>query len=271
MSGMKSYALALWLAIPLLVLTEGCTAEHDYAVTVSWTINGYVPSRDFCNYFGIAGGRFEVMNRSGKVLKTLEADCASQVYVENEKYVGTYGGFQTSYAFDWGATYRFKVTLVDAQGNAVGRPIDELGNAVSVAYEGEFNVPYNRGEILSLDPFDYVQPHGPGASLTATWDDNSRNLGGACADKQVESVRIMLVSANNETFEYPYEFARASCAAGSWSSGSNKVLEIGTYLMRLEAHKPGDPTYPKYGAVTPVVVDGRNEAITLPLQTFTFN
>jgi hypothetical protein len=270
MSGMKSYALALWLAIPLLVLTEGCTVEHDYAVVVSWTLNGYVPDEELCSRLGIAHGRFEVMNRSGRVLKTLEADCDAQVWVEDDERQGDYGGFETSYAFDWDTRYYYKVTLVDASGNPVARPVDQMGNAVSQALEGEFSVGYDRGEILSLPTFDYVQPIGGVASLTANWSENSGNLPGACAAKQIESIRIVLVSAENPDFELPYELARANCADGRWAS-NGKVLEIGSYRFRYEAHKPGDPQYPKLGAPIPVIIDGTSEAITLRPETFLFN
>ena len=262
---MKSYALALGLGVSLAALTQGCTAEHDYAVAVPWLLNGFAPDRDLCDRLGIARGRLEVSNRNGGKTKTLEADCAAQVYIIDPTppaREGYYGGFQTTYAFDWDTTYLFKVSLVDAS-----------GSAVSPAYEGEFRVDYDSGEILSLGTFDYLQPVGTVSAVTASWSESTNDLPVACANHQIESVRVVLVTSDNPGFEYPYELARVACADGKWSS-NGKILEIGDYFVRYEAHKSdGTPNdaYPKLGEAIPVTVDGTSETITLPNQMFLFN
>ena len=103
MQNMEAPARLLVIGTALFALLSGCGKEEgDYAATVSWAINGMLPTPDLCQEQGIVRGRLEVQDRRGENAQSLEGDCASTVFVPSPDPRDTnyyeYGGFEGLYA-----------------------------------------------------------------------------------------------------------------------------------------------------------------------------
>jgi hypothetical protein len=260
---MSSYARAL-LALLLVGCSNlgwsGCTLgdNGDYQAAVSWLINGTTPNADLCAEQRIARFRFEVRTGSGRVLKTVESDCASTVKLDDGN---TYGGFLTTRAFDWGTDYYYSLT-----------PIDTTGNALSDAAESSFTLDFDAADIYDLNYLDYLQPIGTAASLAGEWRVGANSdiaaVAAACASKDIKTVRIMASSALDEKLVDAIQVAEAPCGDGKFVS-STKVLARGSYSFFYEAVSSigsivadGDPIE--------LLVDGTKDVV-LPREAFLSN
>lgn len=248
---MRSYALALG-SVLLCSPLWSCSADRDYQVAVSWTLNGMVPSAQTCQEQNIARGRFEVTTASGKQLQTLESDCAGIITLSDGHQ---YGGFLTTHAFVWDRTYNYTVTLVDA----TGAPRSMPGH-------GSFQVPFDSTDIYEISFLDYLNPNGSAAALSGEWSvAASTDLTAACTANRVSKVRVMVASALDPSFENPMQVGEANCSDGRFAS-SGKVLATGNYLFEYVAVSDGGNVV-ETGTSLPVFVDGTRD-IALPRQMF---
>jgi hypothetical protein len=229
---MSSYARVLVLLLLVTFTTAlgaGCTLgpNGDYQVAVSWLINGTTPNADLCAEQRIARFRFEVRTGGGRVLKTVEADCASTRKLEDGN---TYGGFLSTASFDWETDYFYALTPVDAQGTALSPPA-----------ERSFVVRYNEADIWELGYLDYLQPIGTAAGLSVDWvlDNSTTPLVDQCRTRKIKTVRILASSALDEKLENAVQIAEAPCSDGKYASAS-KVLARGFYSIFLVAITEND-------------------------------
>jgi hypothetical protein len=255
MQDMRAYALVLWLSLPLLSFTTGCSSDGEYKVVVSWLINGTAPSPAMCQEQGIARARFEVWSR-GKKLQTLETDCASLVerWQEGEggrggSYV-QYGGMITKRSFDWDESYHYALTLVDASGVPVSLP-----------GEGDFEVYYGDADYYELPYLDYFHAEGNAATVRGEWSAGAGDVAADCATRRIANVSLIVSSALDADFIDVLELGRVPCAAGVLDS--TVKLATGYYQFRYEAFSEGGAFI---SASEPIVVnvDGSQPAVILP-------
>lgn len=253
---MSSYARAVLglLATLTTALGAGCTlgANGDYQVSVGWLINGTTPSVDLCAEQGIARFRFEVRTGGGRVLKTVEADCASTIRREDGS---TYGGFLSTASFDWETDYFYALTPVDAQGKAISPPA-----------EGDFVVRYDEYDTWELAYMDLLRPLGSVASVAGEWRvGNGTDLAAACAAQDIKTVRIFASSALDEKLVEAVELGSAACSEGKYASNA-KVLARGFYNFFYEAVSSGGSSV-SVGDPIQVLVDGPKDVV-LPRELF---
>lgn len=222
---MRSYACTLGLLALCVASLSGCGSDGDYQVAVSWLINGSTPPAAMCQEQGIARARFEVRSAGGQKVKTVEGNCADTIKL-SDTYA--YGGFYTNTSFNWGTTYDYSLTLVDA-----------LGNPVSIAASSSFGLDWNRADVYELNYLDYVNPNGRSASLTAEWsfaNGTAESVAADCAAQRVTKVRVFATSALDDpnTLADAVQVAEADCSAGRFVS-NGAVLATGDYLFFLQA------------------------------------
>jgi hypothetical protein len=257
---MSSYARAL---VCLLLASfaawgaTGCTLgpSGDYQVAVSWLINGATANASLCTEQRIARFRFEVRTGGGRVLKTIESDCASMIQLEDG---AEYGGFLTSASFDWETDYYYALT-----------PLDAAGNALSAPAESEFYLEFDAADIYQLAPLDYLQPVGSAASLAGEWRvGNGTDVQAACLAQDIKTVRILASSALDTDLVHVVQVAEAPCGDGKYASGS-KVLARGFYNFFYEAVSSGGSIV-AHGDPIQLTVDGSKDVV-LPREAFLSN
>jgi hypothetical protein len=203
------------------VLTAGCSFDsgHDYAVTVTWLINGTAPSEELCEEQGVARVRFTV--RSSSKRRTLEADCDSSIVSGWDGL--SYGGLRTTVSFDYGVPYDYEVQMIDRAGNAIP----------TLGYEDTFQVHYGDELPVELAPLELWDPErSPIASLFGSW-----SIGGAdpdsasCALRGATDVAIEIASSTDAAFEDFVEIAFAPCEDGVLDT-RQPVLAEGEYVVR---------------------------------------
>lgn len=203
------------------VITTGCSYDsgHDYAVTVTWLINGTAPSEALCEEQGVDRVRFTV--RSSSKRRTLEADCDSTVVSGWDGL--EYGGLRTTVSFDFGVPYDYEVQMIDSAGNAIP----------TLGYSDTFQVHYGEDLPVELAPLELWDPtRGPIASVFASW-----SIGGAdpdsttCARLGAKEVAIEIASSTDAAFEDFIEIAHAPCEDGVLDT-RQPVLAEGEYVVR---------------------------------------
>jgi hypothetical protein len=203
------------------LIATGCTYDsgHDYAVTVTWLINGTSPSEELCEAQGVAQVRFTVESPSKR--RSLTADCDASIV---SAYDGLrYGGVHTTVSFDYGVPYDYEVQMLDRDGEA----IPELG------YRETFQVHFGDELPIELRPLELWDPErAPIASVFASW-----SIGGAaptsasCARLGADEVAIEIASSTDATFEDYVEIANGKCADGELDT-REPVLGEGEYVVR---------------------------------------
>jgi hypothetical protein len=192
---------------------------HDYAVTVTWLINGTAPSEELCDAQGVERVRFTV--RSPSKRRTLEASCDDRVVLASDGL--PYGGFITTQSFDYGVAYDYEVEMLDRAGN----PLPDLG------YGDTFVVYYGDEVPWALAPLELWDPgRGAIASVFGSWTINGRPPDAtSCAAVDADEVAIEVASSTDADFADFHEVAFASCADGELDS-REAVLAEGEYVAR---------------------------------------
>jgi len=207
----------LWLALAL-VLGAGCGLGNDYAVTVTWLINGTAPDPDLCRAVGVDRIRFTVLG-PGKE-RALYANCDDQVLLEDDGYY--YGGFVSTRSFEYDVRYRYRVEMLDRQGNLVE----------NASYTDSFIVSWGDYLPWVLAPLELFAPAGDLAGVSGEWAIRGRKPSAAdCQQLGAVSVAIDFASSTDENFDDAYEIVRGDCAAGTLIS-DGAVLAGGEYYVR---------------------------------------
>jgi len=239
-------------APPLLLLVftlalAGCRfgIGNDYAVTVTWLINGTAPSAELCRAQGVDRIRFTV-HGPGKE-RALYADCEEQVLLESDGYY--YGGFVSTRSFEYDTRYRYSVEMLDRQGNVVQNS----------GYSDTFEVSWGDELPWVLIPLELFSPEGTLAGVKGQWTfDRNKADAAACAELGATTIAIDVASATDLDFEDSYEIVRADCATGSVTS-DGPVLAEGEYLVRYVALNEEDDVVDEV-----VIMDtGRNRDLPL--------
>jgi hypothetical protein len=201
------------------VITAGCSSGHDYAVTVTWLINGTAPSEELCEEQGVERVRFTV--RSSSKRRTLETDCDSTIVSGWDGLA--YGGLRTTVSFDFGVPYDYEVQMIDSAGNAIP----------TLGYGDTFQIHYGDELPVELAPLELWDPErSPIASVFGSW-----SIGGAgpdsasCALRGATEVAIEIASSTDAAFEDYVEIAHAPCADGVLDT-RQPVLAEGEYVVR---------------------------------------
>jgi hypothetical protein len=211
------------LALALAALgAGGCKLElgDDYRVKVSWLINGTSPSPELCREKGVDRVRFTV-ETSGRD-RVIEGNCEEQIRLDDGYY---YGGFETTRSFDYGVRYRYRVEMLDADGN----PLRDYG------YSDTFWFDYGDGLPRELAPLELFEPKGRTAALFAEWTIDRRTPTQAECDRlNITDIAVDVASSTDGDFEDSIEIARAPCAEGVIDTVRG-VLAEGEYLVRYVA------------------------------------
>jgi hypothetical protein len=210
-----------------LAITTGCSFDggSDYAVTVTWLINGTSPSEELCESQGVARVRFTV--RSPSKRRVLETDCDRSIVSAWDGL--RYGGLRTTVSFDYDVSYDYEVQMLDDDGNA----IPELG------YRDSFEVHYAEDLPLELAPLELWDPtRRPIASVFGSW-----SLGGAVPTSalcgEADEVAIEVASSTDADFVDYVEIAAAKCADGELDTRA-AVLAEGEYVVRYSLYDAQD-------------------------------
>jgi len=217
--------VATLLSACLLMFLSSCSTGQDYAVTVTWLINGTAPSLALCRANGVDKIRFTVQTPSKR--RTLESPCESTVSLmdpETGDYL-PYGGFITTESFNYEVSYRYEVTMLDRN----GAPLPNL------SYEDSFQVYADDEQPWPLRPLELFAPLGELAVLDAQWDiAGSAPTAASCAQLGATEIAIDVASSTDYDFVDPVEVARASCVDGRLVS-DGRVLAEGEYWIRYVA------------------------------------
>lgn len=202
----------------------GCGFDpgHDYAVTSTWLLNGAAPDATRCKELGIAQFRL-TMNGPGPAT-TLQAACERTLQIERV----TYGGFETTRAFDFGVAYEYRVEALDAQGHVLyAFPAPEQAPLVVSATQGDF-VP------VDLYTVDVFEPFGDVASFSAAWVFGDSDLATDCARNGIKRVQLWVASATDPEFVDYDVVSTSACKDGKVASDGN-VLARGEYFVKYVA------------------------------------
>jgi hypothetical protein len=214
------FSWTLGAALAPLVAT-GCSYDsgHDYAVTVTWLINGTSPSEALCEAQGVDQVRFTV--RSPSKRRTLTADCEDAIVSAYDGLL--YGGVHTTVSFDYGVPYDYEVQMLDEQ----GQEIPELG------YHDTFQVHFGDELPIELRPLELWDPkRAPIASIFASWSlDGAAPTSASCAALGADEVAIEIASATDAVFQDYIEIANAKCEEGELDT-RQPVLGEGEYVVR---------------------------------------
>jgi hypothetical protein len=217
----------LVLCACLLALSSSCGfgAGRDYAVTVTWLINGTAPSLSLCQANGVDRIRFTVRTPSKKL--TLEAPCESSISLADPDTgdLLPYGGFTTTNSFNYEVSYRYEVAMLDRNGN----PLSGL------RYEDSFQIYSNDEQPWPLRPLELFAPLGDTASVDAQWDiAGAAPTSASCASLGASEVAIDVASSTDYDFVDSVEVARAECVDGRLVTQAG-VLAEGEYWVRYVA------------------------------------
>lgn len=211
----------------LLALLSSCgfSSGHDYAVTVTWLINGTAPSLALCQANSVDRIRFTVRTPSKR--RTLEAPCESSINLTDYDTGDTlpYGGFTSTESFNYEVSYRYEVEMLDSKGN----PIKGL------SYEDSFQVFYEDEQPWPLRPLELFAPLGDTAAVDGIWQIAGKDpTTDACAQLGAAEIAIDVASSTDSGFSDPVEVARGSCVDGGIVT-DERVLAEGEYFVRYVA------------------------------------
>jgi hypothetical protein len=206
-----------------LALGAGCRfgIGNDYAVTVTWLINGTAPSPELCRAQGVDQIRFTVLG-PGKE-RALYADCEEQVLLESDGFY--YGGFVSTRSFEHDVRYRYRVEMIDRQGKVVQ----------NAGYTDTFEVSWGDELPWVLVPLELFSPEGTLAGVRGEWTFERRKANAAdCMALGAVTVAIDVASSTDPEFQDSFEIVRADCATGTVVSDGPALAE-GEYYVRYVA------------------------------------
>lgn len=220
---MRALSAPTLLLLAFTLALGGCRfgIGNDYAVTVTWLINGTAPTPELCRAQGVDQIRFTVLG-PGKE-RALYADCEEQVLLESDGFY--YGGFVSTRSFEYDVRYRYRVEMIDRQGKVVQ----------NAGYVDSFEVSWGDELPWVLIPLELFSPEGTLAGLSGEWTlDRQKATAAACAELGATTIAIDVASSTDLDFVDSYEIASADCAAGGVVS-DGPVLAEGEYLVRYVA------------------------------------
>ncbi len=215
----SSHVLAstlLFGSVAGLIISTGCGSDPVYGVTSTWLLNGATPDATRCNELGIS--RFRLTMDGPGPATSLEANCAETIRIGD----ATYGGFETSRAFDYGVEYTYTVDALDAAGEVLYR------------YDSQITAYYGDYDPVDLNVVDVFEPAGSTASFSAQWVFSGGDVAADCEVNQIETVALWITSATDPNFEDATTLAEAPCASGIIKS-DGKVLARGDYYIQYVA------------------------------------
>jgi hypothetical protein len=265
MATMRSFsARTLSLLAFALTLGAGCSfgVGSDYAVTVTWLINGTAPSSALCESQGVDRIRFTVLSPGNE--RSLYADCDSRVTLAVDGL--DYGGFVSTSSFSYGVSYRYRVDMVDANGRTV--QVEANGTLEDASYTDTFTVDYGDEEPWVLTPLELFSPSGDLAGISGEWTiDGQKATADGCQKLGAVSVAIDFASSTDLYFDDAVEIANTDCAAGIvFSDGA--VLDEGEYNVRYVALNESNEVVGEVIADQLYVVDAPG---TLDIETIDFD
>jgi len=211
----------------LLALLSSCgfSTGHDYAVTVTWLINGTAPSRALCKAKGVDRIRFTVQTPSKR--RTLEGPCESSIGLADPDTgeLVPYGGFTSTESFNYETSYRYEVAMLDRQGVVIS----------GLSYDDSFQVYSNDEQPWPLRPLELFEPLGGSAELDVQWDvAGALPTAESCATLGATEVAIDVASSTDYDFVDSVEVARGNCVDGGFIT-QEAVLAEGEYWIRYVA------------------------------------
>jgi len=237
-------------ALPLLASAlcasmglAGCGSGHDdYAVIVSYVVNGLAPTADECAIQGIKSVRLTI--DSGSRTRTIESACGESTIFLDDGY--EYGGFRTTPWFEYGVLYRYELEMLGANGE------------VLIPGSGTFVADYLDVTPVTLPTLDFFAPRTPGgeiATVTGSFSVGTNpDLAQACADAGINRVELWVYSVFDEQGEYYDRALYTSCDAGTLNSGT-PLLNPGDYWISYVALN--------YTSETQFVVVEESEAVSV--------
>jgi hypothetical protein len=214
--------LRLFLGLVLLggLSVSGCSLDDDYAVTVTWLINGTAPSAALCDDQGVDRVRFTVLGPGPE--RVIEASCSEQLVLDDGY---PYGAVNSTASFDYDTEYSYRIEMIDGRGRLVQ----------GAFYESTFYVEYGAPEPWVLPPLELFSPGGTMAALTAAWTIERRDANPAdCERLGATRVAIDVASSTDYDFDDPVEVASGDCAEGLIDTVEG-VLAEGEYNVRYVA------------------------------------
>jgi hypothetical protein len=206
------------IAALLVGLLGSCGQDDDdYDVAVSWLINGLAPDSELCDRYQVESVRLTLLDRDRN--RTVESSCSDRVILSDSF---EYGGFITNRDFEYELLYRYRVDMLDGNGDVVA------------GYEGSFEAFYDNVTPVELPTLELFEPIGEDATLNGSFDVAPGPNAESCAAAGIDAVEVWLASAADTRFEDPYVVLSAPCEAGELSSGE-PLLALGDYQAKYVA------------------------------------
>jgi hypothetical protein len=201
----------------------GCgSGSNDYAVVVSYVVNGLAPTPEECAAQGIKSVRLTV--ESGSRRRSVENACGETSIFLSDGY--EYGGFLTTDWFEYGALYRYNLDMLGVNGD------------VLIPGSGTFTAYYDDITPVELPTLDFFAPRTPGgeiATVTGSFTVGSGpDLTQACAAAGINRVELWVYSVLDELGEYYDRALYAPCDTGVLDSGT-PLLNPGDYWVSYVA------------------------------------
>ncbi|MFT3927996.1 MAG: hypothetical protein QM778_36045 [Myxococcales bacterium] len=257
MSGFSSrLRLALVFFAWASLAAVGCSSTDDYAVVVSWAVNGFAPSADDCDFYGIQSVRLTVQDGARK--RTIEGDCGRTLTL-SDGY--PYGGYVSTEWFVYGSVYSYQLDMIGTHG-------ESLINA-----EGTFVADYGDVTPVELPTLDFFAPRAPGgeiATVTGSFSVGTGELAQDCAAAGINRVELWVYSVLDFDFEYPDRALFTTCDTGALDSGT-PLLNAGDYqvtYVALNYTSETNYTVVQESDPIPVLVEQAG-AVQLPAVSFT--
>jgi hypothetical protein len=197
----------------------GCgSGTDDYAVVVSYVVNGLAPTQEECAFQGIKSVRLTV--ESGATRKSVESACGESTVFLDDGY--EYGGFVTTEWFEFGALYRYQLDMIGVDGQ------------VLIPGSGTFAADYYDVTPAQLPTLDFFAPRTPGGEIATVTGSFTVGAGGdlaqSCAVAGINRVELWVYSVLDGTGEYYDRALYAPCETGTLDSGT-PLLNPGDYFI----------------------------------------
>jgi hypothetical protein len=197
----------------------GCgSGEDDYAVVVSYVVNGLAPTPEECAFQGIKSVRLTV--ESGATRRSVESACGESAVFLDDGF--EYGGFLTTEWFEFGALYRYQLDMIGVNGE------------VLIPGSGTFSADYVNFTPVQLPTLDFFAPRAPGGEIATVTGSFTVGSGGdlaqTCAAAGINRVELWVYSVLDGQGEYYDRALYAPCEEGTLDSGT-PLLNPGDYFV----------------------------------------
>lgn len=221
LGSLRGLACALLVAA-LSFSFGGCNSNDEYAVVVSWAVNGFAPTQAECDFHGIKSVRLTIPDGARK--RTIEGECARSLVLASDGF--QYGGFVSTEFFEYGAVYSYQLDMIGTNGEVLipnsGTFVADWGQVVPV-------------ELPTLDFFAPVAVGGEIATVTGSFSVGAdEDLAQACAAAGMNRVELWVYSVLDFEYAYPARALYAPCDSGVLDSGT-PLLNPGEYYVTYVA------------------------------------